>query len=141
MSSDFIRKYMKYRFRRAYLFPSPYKPGKHVTRQTVFNHVKKACERLKIDSEGIAPHSSRKFFAVETFHDKGLGATMSALQHKDVGTTMIYALSDDALHKLIIRVRRLERICEMLSDHVFGDDRYELTSKSEKLYSKPDLTD
>lgn len=129
VSSDFLNRYVRIRIGNRYIFRSPYKPNKHVTRQTVYNHVKMACKRLNLDPEGIAPHSSRKFFAVETFHKKGLGATMQALQHRDAGTTMIYALSDDALHKLIVKVRRLEKIVDALSDEVFGNTRYTVTEK------------
>ena len=136
VSSDFVRTYIGSKRYRDHLFPSIKCPQKHVTRQTVYNHVKKACDTIGIDSDGIAPHSSRKFFAVETYHKKGLGITMKALQHRDAGTTMIYALSDDALHKLIVKVRRLERLVDMLSDRVFGDDCYELTPKAKKIYSE-----
>ena len=141
VSSDFISRYVgKKTYRNRYVFPSPKKVGCHVTRQTVFNHVKKACRKLGISDEGVSPHSARKHFAVELFHEKGLSATMAALQHKDVGTTMIYALSDDALHKLIVRVRRLERIIDTLFDIEYGDDRYTITDKG-KEYLKSHKAD
>ena len=132
VSSEFVSRYIGKKKYRQHLFPSPKKANTHVTRQTVYNHVKMACDKLGIESDGIAPHSGRKHFAVETYHKFGLGATMKALQHKDVGTTMIYALSDDALHKLIIRVKRLEKLVEQLVDEVFGDDLIAITPKGKK---------
>ncbi len=142
VSSYFIDTYIGKSRPRKYVFRSPRRPGKHITRQAVFNHVKQACERAGIDSAGISPHSARKHFAVELFHDKGLGATMSALQHREVGTTLLYALSDDALHDVIVRLRKLEKQMERVFDELFGDDVYIPTQKgileSKKRDSKND---
>ena len=135
VSKDFIKRYVEYApswYYRKYVFPSPKKPNSHITRQTVWNHIKDACIRAGINPEGIAPHSARKFFAVETFHKKGLGATMSALQHRDVGTTMIYAMSDDALHKCIVELKQLRKLVDMLCDRVFGDDRLQITNSGKR---------
>lgn len=77
-----------------WVFPSPKDYRKHLTRQAVWYRVKRACERAGIDPEGIAPHSFRKYFAVETFKRSGLKATQAALQHDRAVTTEIYALSD-----------------------------------------------
>ena len=41
-----------------------------------------------------APHSARKTYAVQTFHDSGLESTMKELQHDRLSTTMLYAFSD-----------------------------------------------
>lgn len=83
-------------FRRAshWVFPSPRDPSKHLTRQAVWYRVKRACKRAGIDPEGIAPHSFRKYFAVETFKREGLKATQAALQHDRTITTEDYAMSD-----------------------------------------------
>lgn len=62
-------------------------------RQTVWKDVKKAAKRLRIDGN-IAPHSARKTYAVEEFHEHGLAATQKALQHDKIETTMLYAFSD-----------------------------------------------
>ena len=77
-----------------WVFPSPRDPAKHLTRQAVWYRVKRACERSGIDPEGIAPHSFRKYFAVETFKREGLKATQAALQHDRTITTEDYAMSD-----------------------------------------------
>ena len=77
-----------------WVFPSPKDYGKHLTRQAIWHRVKRACERAGLDPEGIAPHSFRKYFAVQTFKRSGLKATQTALQHDRAVTTEIYALSD-----------------------------------------------
>lgn len=77
-----------------WVFPSPRDPSKHLTRQAVWCRVKRACERAGIDPTGIAPHSFRKYFAVETFKREGLKATQAALQHDRTITTEEYAMSD-----------------------------------------------
>lgn len=78
----------------AWVFPSPVKAGQHITRQCVWQRVKRACKRAGVDSKGIAPHSFRKSFAVELFKREGLEATREALQHDRASTTQLYALSD-----------------------------------------------
>lgn len=78
----------------AWVFPSPKDPRKHLTRQAIWYRVKRACERSGIDPDGIAPHSFRKYFAVETFKREGLKATQAALQHDRTITTEDYAMSD-----------------------------------------------
>ena len=143
VSAYFLQKYaIKSNFSGKYIFSSPVKPNKHVTRQTVFNHIKAACKKCRIDSTGISPHSARKYFAVETFNEKGLGATMNALQHGDVATTLMYALSDNALSELRKRLRALERkvdrfisVMEMCCDRLFGDDLLVPTDKGKEYKS------
>ncbi len=131
VTEEFLRDYVKGRKKGEYVFPSKRKKGAHVTRQTVFLHIKAACRRLGIDSTGIAPHTARKAFAVELFKHEGLGKTMHALQHRDAATTLLYALSDDPMPELLKRVERLEAVCkrlrediEKLFDSVYGDERY-----------------
>lgn len=142
VSSDFLRRYIgnPLVLPNAYAFPSPKCVGKHVTRQTVWNHVKEACIKCGLDPEGVAPHSARKFFAVSLFHEKGIGATMNALQHRDAGTTMIYAMSDDALHRCIVELKQLRKIVDKLCERVFGSDRLMIT-KSGKKYLESKKTD
>ena len=142
VSSDFLRRYIGNPLvhPNGYAFPSPKYVNKHVTRQTVWNHVKDACIKSGINPEGVAPHSARKYFAVSLFHEKGIGATMNALQHRDAGTTMIYAMSDDALHRCIVELKQLRKIVDKLCDRVFGDDRLMIT-KSGKRYLESIKTD
>lgn len=62
-------------------------------RQTVWKDVKKAAKQLQLDGN-IAPHSARKTYAVEDFHEHGLAETQKHLQHDRLSTTMLYAFSD-----------------------------------------------
>lgn len=78
-----------------WLFPGR-KEGKHLTRQTAWYRIKKACERAKIDASGISPHSFRKVFAVTQLHASGgdINSVKKALQHDGLGDTALYAFSD-----------------------------------------------
>ncbi len=87
-----LRKHLKKKGK--WLFPSPYKKDKHITRQCVWARVKKACERAGLSAEGISPHSLRKVFAVELYREKGFEAVREALQHSNSATTEIYSFSD-----------------------------------------------
>lgn len=69
-------------------------PGKHLTRQAVWQRVKRACAVVGIDSNGISPHTMRKVFAVETAKTAGAEVAKRALQHSDLRTTDLYILSD-----------------------------------------------
>lgn len=77
-----------------WFFPSPYKAGKHITRQCVWARIKRACERGQLPPEGISPHSLRKVFAVELYREKGFRAVQEALQHANCATTEIYSFAD-----------------------------------------------
>ena len=77
-----------------WLFPSPYKLGKHLTRQAVWDRIKKAGERAGLDPEGLSPHAMRKVFAVELYREKGFKAVQEALQHTYASTAEIYAFAD-----------------------------------------------
>lgn len=77
-----------------WLFPSPYRHGmNHRHRSTVYKDFVYARERAKVE-EHVTPHSARKTFAVETRNEKGFDEVKKALQHDNIGTTMLYALSD-----------------------------------------------
>lgn len=69
-------------------------PGEHLTRQAAFARLKRACKRAGIDASGIAPHSFRKTFAVETFRTEGAREAQKALQHNDISTTELYIFAD-----------------------------------------------
>lgn len=68
-------------------------PMRHRTRQAVWADVKRAAKALRIKSN-VAPHSSRKVYAVQVYKEKGLEACRQALNHSDVNTTLIYLLSE-----------------------------------------------
>lgn len=82
------------RIRGKWLFPSPYKKGKHITRQCAWARIKAACKKAGIDSDGVSPHSLRKVFAVELYREKGFKAVQDALQHESAATTEIYSFAD-----------------------------------------------
>lgn len=75
-----------------WLFPGRH-ADKHRTRQAVWKDVKRAAHALRI-SVNLAPHSARKIYAVDLYHERGFNAAMHALNHNDQSTTMIYILSD-----------------------------------------------
>ena len=77
-----------------WVFPSPYKAGKHITRQAVWARIKAAGKRAGLDLEGLSPHAMRKVFAVELYRKKGFKAVQQALQHNYASTTEIYTFSD-----------------------------------------------
>lgn len=76
----------------SYIFRGRGKSG-HRTRQAVYIDLKKACERLGVEGQ-ISPHSARKSYAVEIFHNNGLNAVQKELQHRNVSDTFLYCLSD-----------------------------------------------
>lgn len=80
--------------RDGWCFPSPYKRGKHITRQAAWARIKKAAELAGVSPAGISPHSLRKVYGVKKYQSEGMEAARSALQHSDARTTEIYALSD-----------------------------------------------
>lgn len=77
-----------------WLFPSPYKAGKHITRQCAWARIKAACKRTGVEPDGVSPHSLRKVFAVELYREKGFRAVQEALQHNSAATTEIYSFAD-----------------------------------------------
>lgn len=109
--------------RSPWLFPSPRDPRKHITRQAVWHRVKRACQKAGIDPQGIAPHSFRKYFAVELFKREGMAVTQKALQHDRASTTELYALSDftsGANAALPLQRRDLPMIVEMVLQALKG---------------------
>lgn len=69
-------------------------PDKHRTRQAVWHDVKRAAKAFRLP-QNIGVHSLRKLYAVDQLHKgKGnLGKVQRALNHADISTTMIYAMS------------------------------------------------
>lgn len=77
-----------------YIFPSSKGNTKHLTRQAVWQRIKRAGKRIGIDLEGVSPHAMRKIFAVELYREKGFKAVQQALQHSNAATTEIYSFAD-----------------------------------------------
>lgn len=77
-----------------WVFPSPRKHGAHVTRQSLWSKLKRACARAGVNPDGFSPHSFRKVYGVREYKRHGIGAVQAGLQHSDISTTEIYALAD-----------------------------------------------
>ena len=77
-----------------WLFPSPYKPNQHLTRQAAWARLKVAAKRAGVAVDGVSPHSLRKCYAVDLYKRKGLRAVQTALQHSTSDQTERYALAD-----------------------------------------------
>lgn len=100
-----------------WLFPSPYKPGKHLTRQAVWSRIKTAGKNAGIELSGLSPHAMRKVFAVELYREKGFKAVQEALQHNNSATTEIYTFADWNTGKnadLPLKRRDLQLIIKMV---------------------------
>lgn len=93
ISAD-LRRRLCLKTRRKWLFPSPYKPDKHLTRQAVWARMKTAGKRAGVDLEGLSPHAMRKVCAVEIYRKSGFDAVKEAMQHTHAATTEIYAFAD-----------------------------------------------
>lgn len=69
-------------------------PRKHHTRQAVWKDVKRAAAAFRLP-QNIAPHSARKFYAVDLLKKYGdIERVRRALNHNSETVTMIYALAD-----------------------------------------------
>ena len=76
-----------------WVFPSPRDLNRHITRQALWRRLKTAAA-IVTDADGVSPHSFRKVFGVNEYHEHGVRAVQEALQHTNIGTTEIYALAD-----------------------------------------------
>lgn len=66
---------------------------KHLTRQAVYLALKSATLKSGIKKH-ITPHTFRKRYAVRCYRRYGLYRTMKILNHDNISTTLLYALSD-----------------------------------------------
>lgn len=72
---------------------------KHRTRQAVYKDLRRVARLYRIDGARlvahVSPHTARKIYAVEAFHDSAnLGAVQAKLNHADPSVTMLYAMAD-----------------------------------------------
>lgn len=67
--------------------------SRYRSRQAVWKDLRRAAKNAGIKPH-ISPHSARKTFAVELYHDRGIKAVQAALQHGNVNTTNLYAFAD-----------------------------------------------
>ena len=103
-----------------YIFKHRLKKGKHRTRQAVWKNVKKACAEIGLE-RNITPHSARKSYAVELFHDKGLNITQKELQHENANTTLLYAFSEMLINdKQSNEINNIDfdLLCETIAERV-----------------------
>lgn len=125
------------RRRGKWFFPSPYKAGKHITRQCAWARIKAACKKAGIDPDGVSPHSLRKVFAVELYREKGFRAVQEALQHRNAATTEIYSFADWGTGdnaELPLKRRDLQLIIKMVLE-ALGDTR-QVTQESRAKRTK-----
>lgn len=79
---------------KTWVFPSPRDAAKHRTRQAVWADVKRAAKAFRMP-QNVGVHSLRKRYAVEQLEHSGgnFERVRKLLNHKDMATTMIYAMS------------------------------------------------
>lgn len=77
-----------------WVFSSARDPAKHRTRQAVWADVKRAAKAFRMP-QNVGVHSLRKRYAVEQLERSGgnYGRVQRLLNHADMATTMIYAMS------------------------------------------------
>lgn len=73
---------------------------KHRTRQAVYKDLKRIAGMYRLKTN-IAPHTARKVWAVEKYHQTDLKRVQTLLGHSDEAVTMIYALADEMTAKRI----------------------------------------
>lgn len=102
-----------------YLFPHRTKAGEHRTRQAVWKNMKKAARMFGVEVNAV-PHSARKTYSVELFHDKGLTAAQKELQHDNISTTMLYVFSDilQKTNKNIEKPFDFDEFAELIAEKV-----------------------
>ena len=125
------------RRRGKWLFPSPYKAGKHITRQCAWARIKAACKKAGLDPDGVSPHSLRKVFAVELYREKGFRAVQEALQHRNAATTEIYSFADWSTGEsaeLPLKRKDLQLVVKMVLEAL--GNNYQLAKESKPKRTK-----
>lgn len=123
------------RRRGKWLFPSPYKAGKHITRQCAWARIKAACKKAGIDPDGVSPHSLRKVFAVELYREKGFRAVQDALQHQSAATTEIYSFADWSTGEnaeLPLRRKDMQLLVKMVIEALGGSREFVKENKGKR---------
>lgn len=111
-----------------WLFPSKHSKTGHLTRQSVWKALKLASRKAEI-VRNVAPHTTRKIFAVQDMRKNGLAQAQKDLQHSRFDMTLLYCLSDtsflDNTEKMNKRIdglfdsleaieQKLRKLCEHL---------------------------
>ena len=80
-------------------------PKKPRTRQAVWKDVKRAANAFRL-RQNVAPHSARKFYAVDLLKKYGdIEKVKRALNHSSLAVTLIYAMADRQLESKTKRRR------------------------------------
>lgn len=79
---------------RIYVFEHRIDWRKPRTRQAVFKDLKRIARAFRV-RPNIAPHSARKVWAVEKYHQAGLKRVQELLGHSSEAVTCIYAMADE----------------------------------------------
>jgi len=67
---------------------------KHRTRQAVYKDLTRAARAFRCDVN-LTPHSTRKLYAVESYHQSGdMAKVQKLLNHDDPAVTALYAMAD-----------------------------------------------
>lgn len=130
--SSALRKELTRENNSVWVFPSPKTPS-HITRQALWQRLKRAALRANVSVEGVSPHSLRKVFSVELYREKGFEAVKEALQHSNAATTEIYTFADWNTGKNAekpLKRKDLELIVKLVLE-ALGDYKKEL-EKSQK---------
>ena len=90
----------------SFLFPSNSKSG-HITRNRLFQIIKKLALQVDIDPSKISPHTIRHSFATHLL-DRGvdLRTIQQSLGHSDISTTQIYTHVQTSSFKKILEEKR-----------------------------------
>jgi integrase len=123
-----------------WLFPSPYKAGKHITRQCAWERIKRACELADINPAGISPHTMRKIFAVELYREKGFRAVQEALQHNSAATTEIYSFADWATGdnaELPLKRKDMQLLVKMVIEALGESREFVKENKGKRTKKRP----
>lgn len=104
-----------------WLFPSAKSESGHLTRQSVWKALKRSSKRAEV-ARNVAPHSTRKIFAVQDMRKHGLAQAQKDLQHSRFDTTLLYCLSDtsflDNTEKVNKRIDGLYDILEVIEERL-----------------------
>lgn len=83
-------------------FPSPMEGVEHVSRVSVGLAISRAMQRAKVAG---TPHACRHYFATAVLRTSDILSTQSAMRHKSISTTSIYAqLPNDRVRDAVLRI-------------------------------------
>ena len=95
-----------------WLFPSPNNPSKHISRQRVFQIIKKVAVDAGLQYDALSPHVLRHAFATHILTNGGdLLSVKNMLGHKSISTTEIYThVTQSKLKEIVQKSHPLAKI-------------------------------